>query len=190
MKSFNAEEREIIRRKLLECCEECWSKYGYKKTNIRELCEAAGISTGAFYMFFTSKEHLFFETAQHVGDRIGAIVYEEMPQNPTKYDFSRALKKMFREFSKVEWYLRREDEFSVIVRKLPKDYMANASNKDMADLGEIIKKYKLIPKLEMGKIIHIMSLLAMSTLNKKMLGDGYDEAFGFLLDITVEKIFR
>ena len=118
MKSFSDQEREIIRRKLLECCEESWSKYDYKKTNIRELCEAAGISTGAFYMFFSSKVHLFFETAQHVGDRIGAIVYEEMPQNPTKYDFSLChfwrCQHLIKRYSVTD--LMRPSDFSSILR--------------------------------------------------------------------------
>jgi len=189
MKSFSEQEREIIKRKLLECCEESWSKYGYKKTNIRELCEAAGISTGAFYMFFPSKEHLFFETAQYVGDRIDAVAYKEMPEKPTKQDFARALKKMFKEFEKVEWYLRLEDELALIVRKLPPGYIGTTSTKDMADLAKLIAKFRLVPKIDMEKLIKVLSVLSMSILHKNLLGEGFEDAFAFLLDSAVENMF-
>ena len=190
MKSFNAQERDIIKTKLLECCEECWSRYGYKKTNIRELCEMCGISTGAFYMFFPSKEHLFFETAQHVGDRIGAIVYRDMPENPTKYDFSAALKKMYGDLGNVVWYLTLESELSLIVRKLPAGYMESASKKDLADLSEMIEKYRLSPKIDLEIIINALSLLSLSILNKKLLGSRFDDAFALLLDTAIEGMFE
>ena len=35
--------------------------YGIRKTNVEDLTSAAGISKGAFYLFFDSKEALFFE---------------------------------------------------------------------------------------------------------------------------------
>ena len=190
MKSFSEQEREIIRQKLLESCEECWSKYGYKKTNVRELCDMSGISTGAFYLFFPSKEQLFFETAQHVGDRIGAIVYQEMPVNPTKYDFAAALKKMYREFEKVEWYLRLQDEMALIVRKLPQDYMENVSNRDKTDLYDLIEKYHLVPRADMNTIIKTLTLLSLSILHKKLVGEGVDTAFAFLIDTAVENLFE
>lgn len=34
-------------------------KNGYERTNLRELCKEAGITTGSFYRHFTSKEELF-----------------------------------------------------------------------------------------------------------------------------------
>lgn len=46
------------------CCmpgKQSWTQYGYKKTSVDELCRQAGISKGAFYLFFESKEALFCE---------------------------------------------------------------------------------------------------------------------------------
>ncbi|MCL2350476.1 MAG: TetR/AcrR family transcriptional regulator, partial [Defluviitaleaceae bacterium] len=36
----------------MEECKISWSLVGYKKTSVSELCEKAGISTGAFYSFY------------------------------------------------------------------------------------------------------------------------------------------
>ncbi|MDR1955438.1 MAG: TetR/AcrR family transcriptional regulator, partial [Treponema sp.] len=72
-KSFTDSEREIIRSKLIESCMESWSKYGYHKTNVSELCQIAGISTGAFYQFFASKELLFVESVMNFVSSLSRI---------------------------------------------------------------------------------------------------------------------
>ena len=189
VKSFSEQEREIIRTKLLESCEECWCKYGYRRTNIRELCDMSGISTGAFYLFFSSKEHLFFETAQFVGDRIGLLVYQTIPENPTKYDFAKTLKALYKEFEKVEWYLRRREEFAFIVRKLPPDFIEKSQSKDATNLTDIIEKYGLTPKVEMNQIITTFSLLSLSILQKKIFGESFDKSFAFMIDVIVGAMF-
>lgn len=51
-KSFTEIEKDNIRKRLISECEINWSKYGYKKTNIDELCSKSGIAKGSFYTFF------------------------------------------------------------------------------------------------------------------------------------------
>ena len=58
-RSFTETEKENIRKRLLDACRQSWTQYGYKKTSVDELCQQAGISKGAFYLFFESKEALF-----------------------------------------------------------------------------------------------------------------------------------
>src|SRR3712207_797072 len=60
-KGFSEREKAIIREKLLEKGRECFATYGIRKTSVEDLTDAAGISKGAFYLFFDSKELLFFE---------------------------------------------------------------------------------------------------------------------------------
>ncbi len=63
-KGFTEHEKELIRKRLLEQGYKQFSAYGLKKTNIEELAEAAGISKGAFYLFYESKEALFMDVAE------------------------------------------------------------------------------------------------------------------------------
>ena len=60
-KGFSERERTIIRAKLREKGGELFGSYGVRKTNVEELARAVGISKGAFYLFYESKEELFFE---------------------------------------------------------------------------------------------------------------------------------
>jgi AcrR family transcriptional regulator len=92
-KAFSEQEREIINEKLLAACEECWNLFGYQKTNIRDLCSKAGISSGAFYLFYESKELLFIETADRGIKRIAALIEQNMPsENPSSRILPKRLK--------------------------------------------------------------------------------------------------
>ena len=53
-RSFTEREKENIKKGLQDACKRSWTQYGYKKTSVDELCREAGISKGAFYLFFES----------------------------------------------------------------------------------------------------------------------------------------
>lgn len=59
MRSFTDEEREIIRRKIIDRGKDCFARYGVKKTSIEDLTKDLGIAKSSFYSFFNSKEDLF-----------------------------------------------------------------------------------------------------------------------------------
>jgi AcrR family transcriptional regulator len=63
-KAFTEHEKKLIRDRLLDQGYKQFSAYGLKKTNIEELAEAAGISKGAFYIFYESKEMLFMDVVE------------------------------------------------------------------------------------------------------------------------------
>lgn len=72
-RSFTQTEKDNIRSKLIDECEKSWATYGYKKTSIDELCSKVGISKGAFYAFFESKEHLFCRVLDVLQERHKAL---------------------------------------------------------------------------------------------------------------------
>src|SRR5690606_22507054 len=60
-KKFSEQEKERIRAKLLEAGLSLFGRLGLQKTSVEQLTRAAGISQGAFYLFYASKEELMFE---------------------------------------------------------------------------------------------------------------------------------
>lgn len=50
---------EITHERILKSGREQFLKNGYERTNLRELCRGAGITTGAYYRHFEDKEALF-----------------------------------------------------------------------------------------------------------------------------------
>lgn len=59
-RGFTEGEKAHIRKRLLSVGKEAFGHYGIKKTSVEELTTNAGISKGAFYQFFDSKESLYF----------------------------------------------------------------------------------------------------------------------------------
>lgn len=60
MRSFTEKEKEYYTQELLKKGRSVFARYGVKKTTIEELTRAVGIAKGSFYLFFESKEELFF----------------------------------------------------------------------------------------------------------------------------------
>ena len=46
------------RENILEAAEHCFSREGFHRTSMQDICREAGISPGALYLYFTSKEDL------------------------------------------------------------------------------------------------------------------------------------
>ena len=55
---------EATKRKILEAAAKCFSEGGYAKTTMDRIAEEAGVSKGALYWHFKSKEELFVELKQ------------------------------------------------------------------------------------------------------------------------------
>ena len=52
---------EITHKRILESGKMLFLKDGYERTNLRELCKTAGVTTGAFYRHFEDKSAIFSE---------------------------------------------------------------------------------------------------------------------------------
>jgi AcrR family transcriptional regulator len=91
-RSFRDGEKKAIRERLLASGREMFERYGPKKTSIEELSASAGIGQGTFYLFFASKEDLFFEVLQQeelaLRGRIGGLLSEG---EPTRKGLKRAM---------------------------------------------------------------------------------------------------
>jgi len=46
------------RSQILQAACKCFSKYGFHKSTVREICEGAGLSAGAVYGYFKSKDEI------------------------------------------------------------------------------------------------------------------------------------
>ena len=63
-RAFTEQEKDRIHRRLVSAGQELFTAYGLKRTSVAELARSAGISKGAFYLFFDSKEALFMEVLE------------------------------------------------------------------------------------------------------------------------------
>ncbi len=63
-RAFSERERELIQERLRAAARDALRAQGVRRTSVEELARAAGISKGAFYLFYPSKEALFFDVLE------------------------------------------------------------------------------------------------------------------------------
>jgi len=65
---------------------------GFKEVTMKDLVKAAGLSTGAFYHYFNSKEALFAEVIRHFFEELMITDYAKMPNASLKDFYTGVLK--------------------------------------------------------------------------------------------------
>jgi hypothetical protein len=112
-----------------------------------------------------------------------------MKKTPGKQGFVNATKHLCDKLTKMPWFMALWDEWPIIVRKLPPDYMEKDFIHDMGRMKEVIQKYELKPAMEIGKITQVFELLAISIIQRHLLPGDYTEASNFIIDCVVNALF-
>jgi AcrR family transcriptional regulator len=77
MRGFSDEERDRIRRDLIEAGRTLFPKFGLQKTTISDLTEEVGIGRSTFYRFFDSKEDLYLAVLEAEGETVSQRLAKE-----------------------------------------------------------------------------------------------------------------
>ncbi len=72
------------KRKLFQVAAELFSRDGYYKVSVREICEAAGVTKPVLYYYFKDKENLLFEMIKETRITVNQLV-EKYIINETKF---------------------------------------------------------------------------------------------------------
>lgn len=142
-KWFSDGEKENIHKLLLEQGEKQFSRYGFKKTNVEEIALAAGISKGAFYHFFASKELLFMAVIEEVEIRSRRElmkVIDEPGPTPRARLFA-ILKKAFDMFGELPiLQVLTGSDFETLTRQVPADTFHAHVASDQAFFEELFSR--------------------------------------------------
>ena len=194
-RAFNDREKEIIRQSLVEKGRELFLSYGFKKTSISDITKAVGIAQGSFYIFFDSKEDLYFEILQIEEEKIrGSLIDEQLLNKKlTKEVFKRFLKEAFKAIENplVKTLLIKED-YENLVRKLSeekvKQHLQNDS-KEMLPLIEYWQHQGRMRKIPPEIIISSIRTLFIMSLHKKEIGEEiYEETINFYIEALCEQL--
>lgn len=77
-KKLSDKEKEYILKRLKAEALDCMSSYGIKKTSVDELVKRVNIPKGTFYLFYTSKELLFFDAINDLHNEIQNRLLQEI----------------------------------------------------------------------------------------------------------------
>ena len=190
-KGFSKEEKETITQKLLAECKMSWQAYGYKKTNIDTLCQNVGISKGAFYSFFDSKESLFYQVITQTQAQLYELAEQHLSENPSKYGVAKALKEVFAEYCNSSFmYDKKSADFQTLLNKLSKEQRSELNDLGHAKAEFMLRKPFLKLKVDENLAMSILSAMLSIVSQKDNMLSNVAEVFSFMIDNLVEKIFE
>lgn len=182
-----------IRKRLESLCEEFWITQGYKKTNIKTLCEKAGISIGTFYTLYPAKEDLFSETIEKIQRRLTEKLLETNRNQQTREGFAQSLKELFREYdSKPFLYNVNTPDFQAFITKLPDEAIRKIKFDSFDIFRQAVSAAGLRLKIEEPQAYGILSALLSTISAKETLSVtcDYRAVFDFMADQLTADIFE
>lgn len=193
-KKFSEQEKQWISKKLFEEGKRSFEAIGLRKTSIEDLTKACGIAQGSFYMFFNSKEELFYhillEEETSIRNRLLASL--DTTALVTKESIHHFLIDSFRVLSESpmvrQMYV--EGEFAQLIRKLPPHLLEHNLTDDTDALMPIIQHWQAAGILAHTKpelIVSMIRALVLLTLHKNEIGSEiYSDTMALILDVIAE----
>ncbi len=190
-RSFTELEKENIRNKLQEACKQSWTQYGYKKTSVDELCRQAGISKGAFYLFFESKEALFCEVLCSIQGQICETASKIMEKEKNKYGAAEALKFIYREYDKNNFlYNANQTDFITLMNRLSVEQAKKLEHSNHMSQQLFSSQPYLKFKVHRDLAVSIIYSLIMNIKNKDVLPYIHIETFDFMVDHLIDSLYE
>lgn len=190
-RGFTESEKEKIREKLIGACQKRWSRYGYKKTSVEELCRKAGISKGAFYLFFESKEALFCEALCRMQEGIRDGASRIIDERPDHFGVSEAVKFVYRAYDENN-FLRDSDsaDFAALMDKLPEAQRRRLMRSEEKNRNLFLEKSCLRLKVDENLAVSVIYSLIMNGKNKDALLQDHRSVLDFMTDHLIRAIYE
>jgi len=141
---FTETEKQTIRARLFDAALEAARTVGLRRTPVEELARRAGISKGAFYGFFASKEALWMAMLSEAEAELRAALRAEATRGPVERRASAVLRLIFEAVDQHPMLalLADPEEQAWLMRAVPAEVMAAARADDDVFFGELLRDLK------------------------------------------------
>lgn len=196
-KAFGEHERSAIRSRLVDSALRSLAGKGFQSTTVDELASSAGISKGAFYQFFPSKEVLFFAVVMDFHERVeeGLVKDIVLLDEPGPEALSRLLLGVFKNLASS--FLPRfieSGELEILMRRLPPELVVEHHGSDDDFFSRIAAVLPALSGLDASRIpvwAATLRAIFLSLLHRREIGEGlFEEVLAVLLEGVVERMFK
>jgi len=190
-RAFTEHEKELIRGQLLSQGYKLFSTYGLKKTNVDEIANAAGISKGAFYIFYDSKEALFLDVIEMAERRVRQQILDtiELPGNSPRARLFAVLQKAFSLFKEIPiLQFVTSSDYELLFRRIPPEKLRTHLSNDRAFINELFTRCHEagIPiQVQPEQMVALLYPLALTIIHEDDFGT---DAFGANIDLLLELV--
>lgn len=138
-KAWSEGEKELIRKALLREGRKLFEKYGLQKTTVDEIVHAVRISKGSFYLFYQSKEELYFDVLEAVEQEFREKMFENVfqPGISRRESFKAFLNQMIELLTTMPLYKEiNSSNYELLLRKLPEETLKEHMKNDQEDVSK------------------------------------------------------
>ena len=192
-KAFDDNERKLIKDKLKEGALLFIQQQGVRKTSVDELVKYANISKGAFYLFYTSKELLFFDTIIDYHKKLEKEFLNAINKHTdnitvdTLTDIISDLLINNKHFVSV--FVNSDVEY--LSRKLPQEVLSQHVDDDVMLANEVLKFIPESKSIDTKVFAGALRAAFLTILNEKTIGtDIYNEVFKFIVRGIVKQLLK
>ena len=191
-KAFSEQEKQTIQARLLEEGRKQFATFGLTKTRVEELATAVGISKGAFYHFYASKEALFMDVVEAAEKDFQREVLAtiDMPGPTPHARLFAVLHKAFTLWKTIP-ILRifTQADYAILARRIPPEIFQAHLQSDSHFIAALITRCRqsgISVQLEPEQLDGLMHTLFFASMHEDDFGTGtLTHAIEVLLHLTV-----
>ncbi len=194
-KSFTENERYYIRKRLMEEAQNCLKQYGVRKTTVDELVRRVNIPKGTFYLFFESKEILFYEVLCSFHDELQNKLIQDLQALNEHVSASRLTELLLDLYKRVEgsflYKIITDGDLELLLRRLPPELASLHAKKDDFSIEQLISMLPGIKNDNIKALSAAMRAIFLSMLHKHEIGDEvFDDALRLMINGIVMQMFE
>lgn len=194
-KTFTDKEREYIKKRLMEEAQDCLRLYGIRKTTVDELVKRANIPKGTFYLFYDSKELLFYDVLCSVHDELHADLRRRLEALDEPAAADQVTELVLGLFKKVEasflYKFITGGDLELLMRRLPPEVARAHAEKDDLSMEQLIAMAPGIKGDSIKKYSAAMRAIFLSMLHKHEIGEEvFEDALRLMIRGVVMQMFE
>lgn len=182
--AFTQQERLAIDKALKESAREFATTVGMKKTTVDLLASRAGISKGAFYNFYETKEHLFFELLEiwHT-ELYGAawLKWQSCEGLPPSLRAAEVLLEICRLLEQNSMMSFMEEDMPYLLRKIPEEDLEKHYHSDDTHIEDLLRRMDVTLKQPISVVSATIRALFFTLSNRKGIGEAYPQALRLIV---------
>ena len=195
-KALSETEKAYIQKRLMEEAQICLGQLGFRKTTVDELVKRVNIAKGTFYLFYPSKEMLFFDVFCTLHDELQKTLLQWIDDLKGNVNADTVTDLLFQLYKKTDstflYGFTASGDLELLVRKLPPEVTSEHTKKDDYAMDRFLSLLPGVNIQKNGKIFSaVLRAIFCSTLHKREIGeDVYDDAIRVLLHGAVKQLFE
>lgn len=190
--AFSGKERAKIAVSLRENARKVALKGGMNTVTVEELAGKAGISKGAFYKFYSSKEMLFLEILEETHTQVYGMASILLSQSKAVTEMERAEEtilnvcRLLDESGMVPFM---ENDLPVLLQNLPEDVLKAHYHGDEVHVLELL--HRIAPESDVPDDLAAAAVKSLMLLiaHRTQIGDLYQQVLELLVHGTCEQLF-